>query len=362
MNKETLALDMGGSAVKAGLFLNGRLSKVDSWRHRYNDTLPEDSKADLLANCISFAGEEVRLVGLAIAGLIATDGTVFESTLMSSFDGINIGKFLKTELGASAYSQDNDADCGAVGELHFTKNKSEMLCVVVGSGIGSAALDHNGNILYPVRVDKSRPNAAEMNHPISDVGLVLSATDSEIRSIFAEIAPEVNPDSSTFLDKFRDPNGSVKLGQLGSTIGVFNLLNIVWGKSLGSQDVTRYYQRYAGNIADILDLDNKLYAAKVISQLAQAGDLKSQQAYKLMGRFLGLTIVKAERILQNDHGKYFPVHLGGNVMGSRELFWDQMKLEMTKRNVVPESTLSNAFVNKENANLWGAYLQAQKQS
>jgi hypothetical protein len=79
-----------------------------------------------------------------------------------------------------------------------------------------------------------------------------------------------------------------------------------------------------------------------------------------MGRFLGLTIVKAENILQNDHGKYFPVHLGGNVMGSRELFWDEMTTEMARYDVRPESTLSNAFVNRENANLWGAYLQAQK--
>jgi predicted NBD/HSP70 family sugar kinase len=173
MKKETLALDMGGSAVKAGLFLDGKLAKVDSWRHKYNDSLPADSKAALLSNCITFAGEKVSLVGLAIAGLIATDGSVFESTLMSSFDGVNIGDFLKTGLNASGYSQDNDADCGAVGEFHFTKKKSEMLCVVVGSGIGSAALDSTGKILYPVRVDKSRRDAADMNHPISDVGLVL---------------------------------------------------------------------------------------------------------------------------------------------------------------------------------------------
>lgn len=152
------------------------------------------------------------------------------------------------------------------------------------------------------------------------------------------------------------------MGQLGSTIGVFNLLNVVWGESLSSKDVTSFYQRYGGSIPDLSDLGNKLYAAKVISQLAQAGDLRSQIAYKLMGRFLGLTIVKAEKILLNDHGKYFPVHLGGNVMDSRELFWDGMTREMTKYNVNPESTLSNAFVIKENANLWGAYLQTQKQS
>lgn len=134
----------------------------------------------------------------------------------------------------------------------------------------------------------------------------------------------------------------------------------MWGKLLSSQDVTSFYQKYGDSIPDLSDLGNKLYAAKVISQLAQAGDLRSQKAYKLMGRFLGLTIVKAEKILLNDHGKYFPVHLGGNVMGSRELFWDEMTTEMARYSVNPKSTLSNAFINKENANLWGAYLQAQK--
>ncbi len=161
---KTLAIDMGGSAIKAALIWNGKIMQEGSWRHDYRDSDLGAAKSDLLMKLKNICGSEADLVGLGIAGLLSKDGTLWRSTVLTSFSGFDIGQFVAKEFGAMSYSQDNDADCGAIGEHHYAG--SELLYVVIGSGIGSACVDNNGSLLYPVRIDRNIPFVEEMNHPI----------------------------------------------------------------------------------------------------------------------------------------------------------------------------------------------------
>jgi predicted NBD/HSP70 family sugar kinase len=355
MKKKILSLDLGGTAVKIGLFEDDNLVKTASWRHDYKDCGLEKAKEDLLKRSLEFCDTKVDLVGLGVAGLLATDNTLFRSTVISSFKDFNIGQFLKDKFGAFGYSQDNDADCGALGEYYLAKH--ELFYVVVGSGIGSACVDVNGNLMYPVRINNNLQFSEEMNHPISDAGLRLSLNDDDVEKIFGKVGA-VLPANNDFYKSLHEED-RVRMGNLGSAIGVGNLLKILWNGKFDNQETVDYYRNYLDRDKGLSsDLYSRRYAAEQIARLAFKGEPKSIAAYRLQGRFLGLTISKAENILHQDHDKFFPVHLGGKIMGSADLFLDDLKCELRENKIDCKCELSETFIKKENANLRGAFLRA----
>jgi len=351
IGKKILVIDMGGSAIKAGLFKNGKLIKEMSWRHNYKDCGIESAKSDLVANLRKICDCKVDIVALGIAGLISKDGTLFRSTVLTSFTGFDLGKFLAKEFRASDHIQDNDADCGAIGEHYYSKK--ELLYVVVGSGIGSACVDCNGELLYKIRIDRDIPFAEDMNHSISDMGLRLSVSPSAITGMFMKIGIKDHGLQHGISD--------VQLGDLGSAIGVSNILKILWKGKFSGKYCKDHYRKFLCAETDMMkDLFDERYAAKVIAHLAKNGDLKSILAYRLMGRFLGKAILEAEKILYLDHGRYFPVYLAGNVLDSRELFWNDMIDEIAQSGVEVDCMLSESYLAGVNPNMLGAYLRARR--
>ena len=111
-----LTLDLGGTAVKAGLFSNGSLEKTTVWRHNYKDCGQNQARDDILTKSRIFGGNHIAAIGLSVAGLIASDNTLYRSTVLTSLEGSDIGNFLQRGLSASRFSIDNDGDCGAIGE------------------------------------------------------------------------------------------------------------------------------------------------------------------------------------------------------------------------------------------------------
>lgn len=344
-----LAIDMGGSAVKAAAILKGKIAGEKSWRHNYRDCGLEAAKSDLYANLREICPNGTDVIGLGIAGLLSSDGSLFGSTVVTSFTGFNIGEFLAKEFGAVAYSQDNDADCGAIGEHHFAQK--EMLYIVVGSGIGSACVSDDGRLLYPMIVDRNIPFAKEMIHPVSDVGLRFTVESHEMAEIFVKVG---------IIDHGLPPvMGNMQLGDLGSAVGVGNIMELLWKGQFRGRECRDYYDAYLdGSSGMIDDLYNRRYSAKTISHLAMKHEPKSMLAYKLMGRFLGKSILEAEKILYKEHGRFFEVRVAGNILDSRELFWNDMLDEIESGGVEVDCRLSEAYMKKINPNILGAYLRA----
>lgn len=358
MERVTLALDIGGSAVKAGLFESESVVKRGEWRHEYRDCGLTDAKKNLLIAIKNFYDGDVDAIGLSLAGLIATDDSLFRSTVITSFENFNLGQFLKDNLNVQVVNTDNDSDCGAVGEFYFTGH--ELFYVVAGSGIGSACVDQNGELIYLVRVSKDRQFKETMNHPLSDIGLRLVVNQEEAQTVFKDEDIELSHQAT--VRKLSDLNGDIQLGKLGSASGVGNILEIQWGSEYKTDKVRDYYQGFLepnGGNNEIEDLYNNRYAAKMIASFARKGEPKSVLAFRLMGKFLGLAISKAEMIIHGDWDRFFPVHLSGQIMSSYDLFLNEVKAEMNRNKITCQCILSDAFQRGENPNLWGAYLRVK---
>ncbi|MFA6097327.1 MAG: hypothetical protein WC788_06910 [Candidatus Paceibacterota bacterium] len=351
--KETLVVDMGGSAVKAGLFQDGKMIEKGLWRHDYKNSCFAAARSDLLSKLKEICSGRADLVGLGIAGLLSCDGTLFRSTVLTSFTGSNIGQFVAKKFGAESYTQDNDADCGAIGEHYYIG--TELFYVVIGSGIGSACVDSGGKLLYPVRIDRNIPFVEEMNHPISDIGLRSAISRQEIADTFVKMGIM---DHGLSMDA-----ESIQLGSLGSAVGVGNILQMLWKGKFFGEDCKKYYMKYLEeNDGMLQDLFSERYAARTMAKLAKNGEPRSMLAYRLMGRFLGKAISRAEKILYEDHGRYFQVRLAGNILDSRELFWPDMASEIEENGVQAECVLSEAYSRGVNPNMLGAYLRVNREA
>ena len=94
MKNKILALDMGGTSVKAALYYHGNIEKQTFWEHNYKDCGLEKAKDDLINKINDFCNHKIDAVGLGIAGLIAKDDSLYSSTVLTSFQGFNIPLFL----------------------------------------------------------------------------------------------------------------------------------------------------------------------------------------------------------------------------------------------------------------------------
>ncbi|MFA5855926.1 MAG: ROK family transcriptional regulator [Candidatus Pacearchaeota archaeon] len=324
MEQKILALDMGGTAIKAGLFdLNGNITDKYSWKHDYNSLAEKDAVEDLEKRVLEFTkNKEILVAGIGLAGLIATDNSVYRSTVLGSFIGKNIPEIFKG-IGISNTSIDNDADCGGLGIFNYTKKP--LLYLVLGSGLGSSVIDEEGTILNRIRFNKNHIFNSEDNPLLNDLGLNLSIPLDKIDSYIKKITIEKS------IKKVLE-NGSkdYKIGSLVSARGVSNL-----------------YEMFTGEKKD----------AKEISSLAR--DKSSAKiAYHLMGNFLGYSIAKANEELK-PYKKDFEIILSGEIMDSYKLFKNGisggLSEEKTSINIK-----SSKEITQENPNLIGAYIQARR--
>lgn len=366
MNKRILALDMGGTSVKARLFYGDETEEETSWEHNYRDWGLKKAKTDLLKRIKEFCGYKVDAIGLGVAGLIATDNSLYRSTVLISFVGFNIAEFLKQELGVDIVTIDNDADCGAIGEWHDCPGN--FLYVVVGSGIGSAFIDHNGRLPYLTRLVPNHKFSDKDNPIPNDLGLQVAVPKEYIYKQFKKFGAVKEKVDKVLRDKngkpLRGPSGSpnsIRVGRLGSATGLKNIIDIL----LFGLDIKNYYQKQIssylsqGTKIDLKDLSDERKIAKTLSLFTQSGEPYAQEAFKLFGHFLGYGIAKAVRVIRSQQKFYdrLRVRLSGPIMNSFNLFATEIKLALCEGQT---DCILELTKNLYGVNLRGAYLRAVK--
>jgi len=367
MKKRILALDMGGTSVKAGLFYRDEEEKETSWEHNYRDCGLKKAKADLITRIKKFSTCKVDAVGLSVAGLIATDNSLYRSTVLTSFTGFNIPEFLRQELGVEVVTIDNDADCGAMGEWHNCRKR--FFYVVVGSGIGSAYINYDGRLPYLTRLDPKHKFSDKDNPIPNDLGLQVALPKTYIYKKFKEFC-DVDKEKidKVLKDKngkpLRGPNNSpnsIRVGKLGSATGLKNIIDILlFGQDFDTED---YYQnqisRYLpkGIKINLKDFSNEKKIAKMLSLFAHHGEPIAQQAFKLFGHFLGYGIAKATKVIRSQQRIYdtLEVRLSGQIMGSADLFEKETRLVVCEGGGNCHLKLASS---PYKTNLQGAYLRA----
>jgi len=389
MDEKILALDMGGTSVKARMYEDGRVEKTTKWEHNYRDCGLENAKEDLVDRINSFCDCGLDAIGLGIAGLIATDNSLYRSTVLTSFVGFNLPDFLRKEFNVKAVSIDNDADCGAISEFNFREEHERyapLFYFVVGSGIGSAYINGSRSLPYKVRLEPEH-KFSEKDNPIpNDVGLQLPIPKNYIYEIFKRYNVPKN-DVEKFLvdengEQLKGPNqekSSVRASVFGSTTSLKRILNI-YLKSRSGIDLVTWRRLYEAECRKFcyqhhfeipeeyreVDLDvltNERKTSEFMGFLASYKDSTALDAFKIFGCFLGYSIAEAQKIVKKEQKLegYPRAHLKGVIIKSFPFFEKSLFETVKERKVKCDfNTGPQLSLDLEGANLRGAYLQASK--
>lgn len=359
MKPKILSLDMGGTSVKARIYSGNQVEKETSWMHDYRDCGLEKAKIGLVSKVKEFSGGKVDAVGLGIAGLIATNNSLYRSTVLTSFEKFNLLEFLKEELKAKAATIDNDADCGAISQKYFTKSgENGFLYVVVGSGIGSAYVDSRGELPYLKRFDPNHQFSKQDNPLANDLGQRAIIPKKEVCRKLQDY--EIDPEE---LEKVIGHKTEIEIGNLASAVGMKTILEMLFSGRKGILEEWYYYkigQFQNGKTGQKLDPRlNEITIAKSLSYFAESSDYYAVAAFELLGYFLGYGIAEAEKIIKEEKylGGFPEIYLSGPIMNSFNYFQKELRNSLLKKKVNCTLRLSRDL---SGSNLHGAYLRAKE--
>jgi len=145
-----VGVDLGGTNVRAGLVQNGKITALN--------TRPISSQAaqgiviDEICETIAAVLHPKSLgIGIGVPSL-AHNGVVFSPNNIPSWKKVPLQKILQRRFGLPVFV-DNDANCFALGELHYGKGRrrKNLVGVILGTGLGSGVIingklysGHNG--------------------------------------------------------------------------------------------------------------------------------------------------------------------------------------------------------------------------
>lgn len=166
--RSALGLDVGGSAVKAGLVASDGTVLVP---HRRSSRAPRsfDELVDIVRELAADIGGRPDHVGVGVPGLLAEDhGSVERSPNLRWIDGQPLRASLAEVLGVDPgeVHVENDANCAALGEswLGAGRERDDLFLLTLGTGIG-------GGVVLANRLWRGRGMAGEVGHTkIHDTG------------------------------------------------------------------------------------------------------------------------------------------------------------------------------------------------
>ena len=141
-----LALDIGGTAIKSGLFCDGQLASFEEF-----PTEARQGAATMMKRICDYIRDKAPdAVGISTSGQVdLTDGSIaFATDAMPGYTGFPVKQYIHDHTGLPV-SVENDVNSAAIGEAHFgaAKGLDHFLCLTIGTGIGGAIFI-NGR-LYP---------------------------------------------------------------------------------------------------------------------------------------------------------------------------------------------------------------------
>ncbi len=145
-NNLILGIDVGGSSIKFGLFLNKNLienGQVET---------PQTNSSDVITSINSIIYKyqnRISKVGIGFPSVVSKDYFVHIAPNISGFVNVDLKENICNQFPILEIKIDNDANAAALAELKFGagKNLTNMIYVTLGSGIGGAIII-NKSIYY----------------------------------------------------------------------------------------------------------------------------------------------------------------------------------------------------------------------
>lgn len=143
---EILALDIGGTAVKCGMFADGQLVSFEEFPTEAH----LGAKAMVDRICTYIRTKSPDAVGISTSGQVnPQEGSIaFATDAMPGYTGFPLRDYVSGQTGLPV-AVENDVNCAAIGEAHFgaAKGIADFLCLTIGTGIGGA-LFVNGQLYH----------------------------------------------------------------------------------------------------------------------------------------------------------------------------------------------------------------------
>jgi glucokinase len=136
-----IGIDLGGTSIKGGLVENGKIV-------RYGKLLvnPEGSRESIFRDICELIGKlwtaEPEGIGFAVPAVIDFgSGTIYGLSNIPQFNGFAIREALEAQFPVAVKLQ-NDANCFALGEMHFgqAKGYKNIVGLITGTGTGAGLI------------------------------------------------------------------------------------------------------------------------------------------------------------------------------------------------------------------------------
>ena len=144
MEHVILGIDIGGTSIKAGVLVLGRLQDIRSIPTPALES--QDVILEALATFIeSYLPYSFEGIGIGIPGLVdPKEGVVLGLANIPSFQHVELRKFLTARFGKPVYIN-NDANCFALGVHKFGVGNEfqNLVGITLGTGVGGGIIIHN---------------------------------------------------------------------------------------------------------------------------------------------------------------------------------------------------------------------------
>ncbi len=312
----TIAIDIGaGQGTKIALctspteqFAEAELPVSD-----YGSTFDEYRAA--LVECIDnvVAAQQLthhglRAIGVASAGILASDGTMLLAVNVPALKGRNIRARLSDHYGVPV-GIDNDANAGGLAE--WSVLRIELLYWVFGGGWGGAWISKDGRVMYPA-IDWSGDDADL--HPTSEPGYAIPLAKMMLREVFAEVGANYERLEQHLAEEFygnrdalRGPGGdpdALRAEIILSGPGRRRLFRAV----VGDDD---FYERFL-DMEELDQMSDPVRAGKYISKLSSMRVEAAVSTDRLYGKILAhATRYMVKRATADGLPEAVPICLGG---------------------------------------------------
>lgn len=136
--QSVLGVDIGGSSIKFCILTEGEIGLHDTVRYQ-NGTNPDEVLQIIVDKIIEW--KFVGNIGIGFPGLVEGEDIIDAPNLGNEWKGYNLLAQLRKEVNCQV-AIINDADAAALAMQRVTKNweQEEILCLTLGTGIGSSWL------------------------------------------------------------------------------------------------------------------------------------------------------------------------------------------------------------------------------
>lgn len=133
-----LCFDIGGTSIKYAIIENEKIEDINSIKTRKNKF--ENYILEDVINVIS-RYNNIDVIGISTAGVVNsnTGEIIFAGPTIPNYTGTKIKKSIEEKFNIPCFVE-NDVNSAAYGEYIYSKSKSPMFCMTVGTGLGGALI------------------------------------------------------------------------------------------------------------------------------------------------------------------------------------------------------------------------------